>query len=168
MKVSKHFTLEEFTYSDTAKKYNIDNTPNEFNTKIIIHTAQYLLEPLRDLLGMHYGKTVYITITSGYRCPTLNSKIGGSNTSQHKDGYAVDIETYYMSGKKKIVINYIELYNLIKQWVKQGKLSVDQCIQEHSGNSKWVHISHHPSGRTRDRRQFLKYDGKTYTLDTIL
>lgn len=168
MKVSKHFTLEEFTYSDTAKKFEIANTPDDFHIKIIKHTAEYLLEPLRNLLGVYYGKTVCIRITSGYRCPLLNSKVGGSGTSQHVKGCAVDIEAYYMSGKKKIIINYIELYTLIKQWVKAGKLSIDQCIQEVSGSAKWVHVSHHPSGKTCDRKQFLKYNNGTYTLDTIL
>lgn len=168
MKLSKHFTLEEFTYSNTAKKFGIDNTPDEIHIKVAKHTCEYLLEPLRDLLGKYYGKTVYITITSGYRCPLLNSKVGGSSTSQHVKGEAIDLEAYYMSGKKKIIINYIELYNLIKQWVKQGKLSVDQCIQECAGSARWVHCSYSSWGATKNRKQFLKYNNGKYTLDTIL
>ena len=52
--------------------------------------------------------------------------------------------------------------------VKEKKISVDQCIQEKSGNAQWVHISHSAWGKTRDRRQFLKYNGKSYLLDTVI
>ena len=163
--LSPNFTEEEFTRSDTAKRLGIDNSLTPLHRKIAIHTCQYLLEPLRTLLNQHYGCKVIVCINSGYRCPQLNAKVGGSSTSEHCRGSAADITCYKVINKVKIKINPLEVYNLIKTWVKQGKLSVNQCIYEVSGGAIWVHVSHSDAGKTRDRRQFLKYNNGKYTLD---
>lgn len=166
IKLSEHFSLEEFTYSETAKRLGIKNEPTAVHLNTMKHTCQYLLEPLRALLCSYYKTTVCIKITSGYRSALLNSKIPGSaKKSQHLNGEAADIEAYYISNSKKVVITYTTLYELIKRWVREGKISVDQCIQECSGGAKWVHVSHSAYGKTRDRKQFLKYNGKTYITD---
>ena len=154
--LSTHFTLEERIYSDTAKKYGINNKPDELHTKVLKHTCEYLLEKIRALLNEHYKCQVIMNITSGYRCPTLNTKIGGSSTSQHVRGEAADISCYKVVNKLKTKIKPLDVYNLIKTWVKQGKLSVDQCIYEvGSTYNIWVHVSHSSAGATRDRKQFL-------------
>ena len=163
--LSPNFTEEEFIYSDTAKKYGINNSMTEFYKKIAIHTCTYLLEPLRTLLNQHYGCKVIICINSGYRGPSLNAKVGGVSTSQHCKAEAADLTCYKVINKVKIRINPLEIYNLIRTWVKQGRLSVDQCIYEVSGTAIWVHVSHSNAGKTRDRRQFLKYNNGRYTLD---
>lgn len=169
VKLSEHFTLEECTYSDTAKAYGIKNEPTAIHLNALTHTCQYLLEPLRALFATEYKTPVYIRITSGYRSALLNSKIpGSSNTSAHCKGEAFDIEAYYMKDGKKVVIPYTTSYELIKKWVKEKKISVDQCICEKSGAATWVHVAHSSWGKTRDRRQFLKYNGKAYTLDTTI
>lgn len=169
VKLSEHFTQEEFCYSDTANSLGIKNTPTAIHLNTMKHTCNYLLEPLRELLCNEYKTTVYIRITSGYRGALLNSKIkGASTTSRHLVGEAADIEAYYLVNGKKVVIAYTTLYELIKKWVKEKKISVDQCICEKSGNSHWVHVSHSAWGKTRDRRQFLKYNGINYTLDTTI
>lgn len=174
--LSEHFTLAEMTASDTAKARGIDNTPTPIHKKILKHTCQYLLEKIRALLNEKYKtykrkkvKEVVIKITSGYRCEKLNQAVGGSNTSQHCNGSAVDMEAviYFVDGTKT-VLPYTELYTNLKQWTREKKISVDQCIQEHAGNASWVHASHHPSGKTRDRRQFLIYDKGMYRLDCDL
>lgn len=169
VKLSEHFTQEEFCKSDTANALGIKNIPTTIHLNTMKHTCNYLLEPLRNLLCNEYKTTVYIRITSGYRSAFLNSKIpGASTTSKHLVGEAADIEAYYYEDNNKIVIPYTTLYELIKKWVKEKKISVDQCIQEKSGNAQWVHISHSAWGKTRDRRQFLKYNGKSYLLDTVI
>lgn len=166
--LSEHFTMEEFIYSETARAYHIKNYPTSAHANVIKHTCVYLLEPLRTLLCQRYNKTVCIRITSGYRSQALNTKVGGSKTSQHSKGEAADIEAYYKDNGngKKVIISYTTLYNLIKLWVREGRLSVDQCIEEKSGDAVWVHVSHSAAGKTRDRKQFLKYNGKSYMLDT--
>ena len=54
MNLTQHFTKEELIYSDTAKKCKINNEPNEIQLKVLKHTCEYLLEPLRKLLNQKY------------------------------------------------------------------------------------------------------------------
>ena len=81
----KYFSISELTRSDTARKYVIDNTPNEEVKKNLEKLVKNILDPLRE----HYGYPIHIS--SGYRCPELNKKVGGTRTSQHLSGRAADI-----------------------------------------------------------------------------
>ena len=166
--------LSEFLYSETAKAKGIDNSPNEIHLKTIKHTAVYLLEPLRGLINRKYRsykgfpvRYVSIKITSGYRSAKLNKAIpNSSKTSEHCIGAAVDIEArIHVANGSIFVLPYTELYKDIKGWVKSGELSVNQCIQEQSGNAYWVHVSHSPSGRTLDKKEFLIYKNRKYYKD---
>ena len=165
MKLSEHFTKEEFIYSETATKLGISNEPTETILNVMIHTCTYLLEPLRALLNEHYGCTVTVNITSGYRSTQLNKAVGGVSTSEHCKGQAVDIYAVKVKDGVKTTIGYKELYNLIIGWVKEGKLSVNQCIQEQSGSSTWVHVSMHSWGKTLNKNEFLVYKNGVYTSD---
>mgnify|MGYP003319586890 CR=1 FL=1 len=49
-RMSEHFMLSEFTYSETAKAKGINNNPNATQKKVIKHTCDYFLEPLRKLI----------------------------------------------------------------------------------------------------------------------
>ena len=85
MKISKNFTFEEFTASDTAKKHGIANTISDWEVRDnIIALVENVLQPLRD----EYGKAIHIN--SGYRCKELNKLVGGVETSQHAKGQAAD------------------------------------------------------------------------------
>ena len=178
-KLSEHFTYEELIYSETAKAKGIDNTPPSLFKAVLKHTAQYMLEPLRKLLNEKYKeykgkkvKCVTLRVTSGYRSAKLNAAVGGQTNSQHCKGEAADIEaTIVYTNGRKVILPYNELYESIKAWVKSARMSVDQCIQEAAKDKKtgawyyWVHVSHNNAGATRDRRQFLKFNNGTYTLD---
>lgn len=172
-KISTHFTLEELIYSDTAKAKGINNTPDETHKKVLKHTAEYFLEPLRKLLNDNYKiyknkqvDHVGIKITSGYRCSKLNTAIGSKDTSQHVKGEACDMDAIiYFKDKTSIRLPYTEFYNFIKKMVKANKISVDQLIQEKSGNAVWVHGSYSSWGATKNRKQFLKYNGSIYVSD---
>ena len=83
----KFFTLRELTKSDTAIRKGIKNVPSKSEEDNLIALVENILDPLREA----YGKP--IIVTSGYRCEELNRLIGGSKTSQHKSGQAVDIRT---------------------------------------------------------------------------
>ena len=166
MQLTEHFTLEELIYSDTAKRLGINNTPPLVYENTLKHTCQYFLEPLRALLNIKYvgrvinGKTVKqvsYRITSGYRSEKLNTKVGGVKNSQHLTGEAVDGEAVFIfTDGSKQVLNYMALFSDIKQFVADGLLSVDQCIQEKSGNIVWVHTSYSAMGASKNRKQFLK------------
>ena len=165
MNLTEHFTLEEFTYSDTAKRLGINNEPPMVMVGTLKHTCQYLLEPLRALLNIKYVgriinkktvKSVILKITSGYRCEKLNTKVGGAKNSQHTSGEAADLETVFIfTDGSKQALNYMALYSDIKQFNTDGLLSIDQCIQEKAGNAVWVHISYSILGASRNRKQFF-------------
>ena len=130
MQISKNFTLEEFEYSNTAKKNNIDNTvKNEFIKNNIKELVFQVLQPLRDKIERP------IHISSGYRCLKVNEKVGGVPTSQHVKGEAADIQVEDMSSYE-IARTVLELY-----------LPFDQMILY----PEFVHISI----SSRDRRQLL-------------
>ena len=131
----KYFTLKELTKSDTAKRRGITNIPNKEEENNLIALVENILDPLREA----YGKP--IIVTSGYRCEELNRLVGGSKTSQHRAGMAVDIRTV-----PDTVEENKELYDLIISL----NLPFDQLINEH--NFDWIHVSYSP----KHRRQTLK------------
>lgn len=176
--LSEHFTKEEFCYSDTANKYGKNNEPTAVHLKTLIHTCQYFFEPLRKLLNEHYKtyngkkvKCVIIKITSGYRSNVVNELLRKegyhpSTTSQHCLGEAGDFDIFVITvDGSKYKIPYTETYKLIKTWVKQGKLSVDQLICEKSGGMLWVHASYKAGGASVNRKQFMLYQNGKYILD---
>lgn len=73
VQVSDHFLVREFASRDGADEVLIDD-------KLI-----RLLEFVRDYFGQP------VTITSAYRSPAHNKKVGGSSNSQHVKGTAADI-----------------------------------------------------------------------------
>lgn len=147
--LSPNFTEAEFTYSDTAKRLGIDNSLDEAHRKVAKHTCEYFAEPLRKLLNEHYGCKVIVRITSGYRGPKLNAKVGGVSTSQHCTAEAIDFVAYKVINKVQYRIAPAEVFKLIKKWVAEGKLSVDQCIDEYgSGGAVWTHCSYSAWGST--------------------
>ena len=137
MRLTKHFTLEEMTASDSATKMGISNVPTLMQIDNLTTLCNNVLEPIRE----HFEKP--ILVSSGYRSRTLNVAIGGSKTSQHCYGQAVDI-----NNKGSELLN-AQIFN----WIKDN-LEYDQLIWEF-GNSKepdWVHVSFAPV----NRKQVLK------------
>ena len=78
--LTRHFALEEFTASVTARDKGIDNTPDEAAVVAITRLAR-TLEVVRALIS-----DVPITITLGFRCPELNAAVGGASNSARLDG----------------------------------------------------------------------------------
>lgn len=138
MKITKNFSLEEFTNSATAKKNKIDNTPNNEAINNIIRLATNILQPIRDKLGEP------IKITSGFRCKVLNDKVGGVKTSQHLTGDAADITLGSKQGNK-------ELMHMIIDMAEKKEITFGQLIDE--ANCTWLHISNPRAGKKTN--QFL-------------
>ena len=89
MKISDHITYAEAIHSNTAKRKGIDNTPNPNQIEAMKLIAEKVFEPLREWAG---GP---IKVNSFFRSPELNTAIGGSKTSQHCKGQAIDIDDVY-------------------------------------------------------------------------
>ena len=86
-RLTKDFTLEEFTDSVTARKHGIQNTPSPTHIQNIKMLCVRLLQPLRFL----YGKAMIIN--SGFRVKELNDLLPNSSpTSDHMNGLAADIK----------------------------------------------------------------------------
>lgn len=84
--VSRSFSYHEFEASETAKDYRITNVITTAEVRDSIKAlVDNVLQPLRDAIG------VPLRISSGYRCPALNAKVGGVPTSQHTRGEAADV-----------------------------------------------------------------------------
>ena len=86
MMISKNFTLAELCNSAAAKRFGINNNPDDKVIKNLELLAKNILQPIRD----HFDKAIHIV--SGYRSPGLNKKVGGASNSQHLIGQAVDID----------------------------------------------------------------------------
>ncbi len=94
--ISKHITLDEATKSPTAIRNGIDNTPSVEVAKNMILVANKVFEPLREW----YGKP--IRVNSFYRCEELNKLVGGSKTSDHVKGMAIDMDAGSIEENKKL------------------------------------------------------------------
>jgi zinc D-Ala-D-Ala carboxypeptidase len=135
MHLSRFFTLAELTRSDTAAREGIPNQPAEAQIGSLRTLCSALMDPLREAVGRP------IRVTSGYRGPALNARIGGSATSQHSQGQAADMQA-----------PGLDTLELFKTVIRLG-LPFDQLIYEaQSATVKWVHISHRAGANRNEIR----------------
>lgn len=136
--LSPHFKLSEFTNSETARQKKIDNTPSLSVVENLQTLCINVLEPLRNAFDTP------IIIGSGYRCPQLNTVVGGVRNSQHMTGEACDIHLPdRVTGKKWFL------------WIRE-KLVFDQLIMERATKDStryWIHVSFKKSG---NRKQVIE------------
>ena len=138
--MKNYFTIEELCKSETAEQFNIDNVPDTNITNNLQQLIEFL-NPIRDAWGSA------LIVTSGYRCERLNQMLGGSDTSAHKLGWAVDL----IPSNGKIE----EFEQFLIKYVKDNKIMWDQILIEKSGNSTWIHIGIYNQYMTQ--RQQIKY-----------
>ena len=137
METPRHFRLEEFLDSSTARQKSIQNSPS---WEIIGHLNELalFLDDLREAWGSG------IKVTSGFRNEDLNSAVGGVETSVHKIGYGADIQP--SNGK------FDEFVRFIKEWAKNK--SYDQVLIESKGKTRWIHIGYR-GNKGEQRRQLF-------------
>lgn len=136
--LTKNFTLNEATRSDTARKRGISNDPSPVELDRIMETALQM-EQVRSILG-----DKPILINSWYRSPQVNKAVGGVPTSAHLRGDAVDFNCSHFGS----------VLDICKAIAESGLL-FDQLIWEYG---RWVHISFDP----RMRCQVLHINGNGY------
>lgn len=132
MVLSQFFTLGELIRSESAKRNGISNMPTPEHIENLKALCEHILEPIRAEFR------VPIYISSAYRSKALNKFVGGSKTSQHCKGEAVDID---LDGHSHGVTNK-DIFDFIV-----AKLPFDQVINEF--NFAWVHVSYKRNGPQR-------------------
>ena len=153
MQLSKNFSLNELTKSETALRHDLDNTPPPEAIECLRALCDNILQPVRD----HFGKSV--RVNSGYRHPNVNAKVGGSKTSDHCKGMAADIEIAGVPNHE------------LAQWIADN-LEYRQIILEFYTrgvpDSGWVHVSFNPDDNKKQLLTATKVDGKTTYLNGLL
>ena len=154
IKISKHITYKEAIKSITAIRLGIENIPNDYELQNMELIAEKVFEPLREAVN---GP---IKINSFFRCEELNKAIGGSSTSQHCQGRAIDIDDFYGYFSNAYMYHYIK-----------NNLDFDQLIWEFGTdvNPDWVHVSYVDNNSNRKRcLQAYKENGKTKYRDITI
>ena len=156
MKLSSHFSLGELTKTKHV-------TPDgNIPSRVVIENLKRLCPWLEDLRysyntlyclqpGEDYetSKNVEpIIINSGYRSPAVNQLAGGSKTSNHLSGCAVDIRC---AGKEQM-IRYASILLDIADGTKQD---YDELLLEQHGSVCWLHFAVKPKDNRR-RIELLK------------
>jgi zinc D-Ala-D-Ala carboxypeptidase len=151
MKLSKNFSLAELTKSETAIRRDIDNTPSDEVVSNLTTLCNMVLQKVRDSHGV-------VTVTSGYRSPELNKAIGGSTTSDHCKGLAVDFEVPDLDNKQ------------LALWIQDNlifKQLILEFYNEGEPNSGWVHCSFEEGNNNNQVLRAVKEGKKTVYLQGI-
>lgn len=139
-KISKYISYAEAVKSQTAERFGLDNTPNDIELNNMVNVATFIFDDVRE----HFGVPLYVS--SFFRSKKVNEAAGGSKTSQHMTGEAIDIDADVYGGVKNS-----EIFDYIK-----NNLEFDQLIAEmvdNKSNIGWVHVSYKVKGN--NRRQVL-------------
>ena len=133
--LSEHFTLEEATISQHIRAGHL-NIPSPDTLETMRRTA-LKMEKVRYVLG-----NTPLIINSWYREPLINTLVGGSKSSQHVVGEAVDFIAPGFGSPYAICQRLVENADLIR---------FDQLIYEYT----WVHISFAITSKRAPRGQVL-------------
>ncbi len=145
IRLSKHFTFAELTCTSSSKP----NLPNRVEIGRLRTVCEKILEPVRENFKSP------VIIHSGFRSLAVNSAVGGSKTSQHLRGEAVD---FHVQGFTVVAVAV---------WIRDN-LDYDQLILEHFmpgiQTSGWVHCSY----AQRNRGESLtKFKGSSHYLPKL-
>ena len=143
MRLTRNFSLEQLIFSETALRVGIDNAPAPEIVKNLRLLARGL-EKVQALTGFP------LEISSGYRCPELNRRVGGAKTSQHTLGLAADFTCAEFGSPVDII-----------KAIREAGILFDQCILEYG---KWVHLSFSKAPRGK---LLTIYDPKAGYLDGL-
>ncbi len=133
--ITKNFTLEELSHSNTAVARGIENIPDVQQQLNLTALAKRLLQPLRDIYNEPF------IINSGFRSQETNKAVGGVPNSQHTKGQAADVQ---VKDPRK----------LLTALLKSG-LDFDQAILYQDGRNNFLHMSYN-SGHNRKQVLYRK------------
>lgn len=144
--LSPHFTLDEFCASDTAQRLGIDNDLPLELVEAAKNTA-IMLESIRLHLSSIKGHPVAINVTSGYRCPELNRRIGSSPGSDHVRMAAIDFKAPAFGTPLEVCQALVPSF---------GELRLGALIYEYKS---WIHVSTRPTDKLINRIITINKDG---------
>lgn len=142
-------TYAEAIKSQTAIRKGIRNLPTleQYNNMVTVYVKLY--EPL----CRHFGKK--LPVSSFFRSVALNKAVGGSATSAHCNGQAIDIDC---DGLLNGPTN-----NELFAWASTH-LEYDQLIKEApdpvTGVAAWIHLSFRAGNNRRQRLVMRWVNGK--------
>ena len=149
LRLSPHFTLGELT--KTSYKTEDGNIPSRVAIENLKNLCEDWLEDLRYSYNALYPrdcpqKEMPLVINSGYRSPEVNKRAGGSATSNHLTGCAVDIRV----GGFEQAIRYASILLDISDGTKQD---FDELYIERNGAGRyWIHFAVRPKDNRRKTR----------------
>lgn len=120
----KYFTYLELVRTDTG----LPNGPTDWQQVVNLQRIAFFLDRLREYMGSA------VIVTSGFRSPEVNARVGGSKTSAHLQGLAADIVPKSRTQEDfKRMLAYLEPLAELK--------AVDQLILYRNGDMiKWIHV----------------------------
>ena len=147
-------TLAELTKTKTG----IKNVPNEAQVENLKRLCQWL-EQLRRRYNQQYGTVPQcceqhswdspeeepIIINSGFRSAEVNRAVGGSATSNHLTGCAVDIRCIGIEQALRYAVILLDISDLNKE-------DFDELLIEQKGCVIWIHFAVRPTGNRRKVR----------------
>ena len=143
MNLSEHFALAELTKT----KSGIKNVPNEAQVENLRRVCQWL-EQLRRRWNNLYGDgDDPIIINSGFRSEAVNKAVGGSATSNHLTGCAVDIRCIGIEQALRYAALLLDIADLNRE-------DYDELLIEQKGSVIWIHFAVRPKGNRR-RTKFI-------------
>ena len=139
MNLTPHFKISELAGTSVAK-FKAKNLKEAKERMGKMYMLAGFAERVREIVGKP------LIITSGYRCDSLNKAVGGSPTSQHKLGEAIDFKVRNMTNSQ------------VACKLMGSDLKFQQLIIESAGGAEWVHIS------IGSKREVLRYKNGKYSL----
>ena len=144
IKLSEHMTLAELCKTRSG----IKNVPNEAQVENLRRVCRWL-EELRLRYNLNKKEKIKnkdeeepIIINSGFRSAEVNRAVGGSSTSNHLTGCAVDIRVCGMEQLLRYAVILLDISD-------ESKEDFDELLLERKGCVMWLHFAVRPSGNRR-------------------